>query len=254
MSKPRPATGEDTTLDWLMAGKLRIRQPVEGHRGGTDTMLLAAAAPATTGMLVDLGAGAGTAGLAVARRGGCGRFLLAEIQPRLAELAAQNIRENSLADMGSAVCADALSAPARRAAGLANGMADVLIVNPPYLTPGRSQTSPDPARATAHSFAEGGIEAWLRAAAALLKPDGRLALIHRADCLGDLLVASAGRFGGVEIIPVYPREGEPAHRIILRAVKGSRAPLRIAPPLVVHMAGGGFTPRAQALHDGRDTL
>jgi tRNA1(Val) A37 N6-methylase TrmN6 len=254
MSKPRPLQGETTTLDHLMGGKLLIRQPVEGHRGGTDTMLLAAAAPPTQGVLVDLGAGVGTAGLAVARRGGCGQAVLAEIQPHLAALASENITANALSERVRVVCADALTPAGRRAGGLANGMADVVIANPPYLTPRQTRTSPEPTRALAHSLGEAGIESWLRAAAALLLPGGRLALIHRTDALRDILNVASGRFGGIQIIPVYPREGEPSRRIILRAVKGSRAPLTIAPPLLVHGEGGGFTERAAALHTGDELL
>jgi tRNA1(Val) A37 N6-methylase TrmN6 len=42
---------------------------------------------------------------------------------------------------------------------------------------------------------------------------------------------------------------KPATRLILRGRKGSRAPLTLAPPLILH-AGGRFTPRAEALHRG----
>lgn len=254
MSKPRPAPGETTTLDVLMAGKLRIRQPVEGHRGGTDTLLLAAAAPANAGVLVDLGAGVGTAGLAVARRGACTRAILVEIQPALCELARENAAANGLDAIASVICTDALTATGRRAGGLENGLADTLISNPPYLTAGRSQTSPDHSRALAHTLHASGLEGWLRAAAALLRPGGALALIHRTDCLDAILTACAGRFGGLQITPVYPRDGAPSHRVIVRGIKGSRAPLAMAPGLILHSETGGFTPQAAALHAGEAIL
>lgn len=254
MSKPRPAPGETTTLDILMDGALKIRQPVDGHRGGTDTLLLAAAAPPAAGVLLDLGAGVGAAGLAVARRGGCAQLVLVEIQPRLADLARENAAANGLGDRTSVVCADALIPKLRQASGLANGLADALISNPPYLTAGNSQTSPDPSRALAHTLPESGLEGWLRAAAALLRPGGIFAMIHRTDCLEEILAACRGRFGALQILPVYPREGAPSHRVILRGVKGSRAPLSLAPGLVVHEPSGAFTPRATALHAGEQLL
>jgi tRNA1(Val) A37 N6-methylase TrmN6 len=133
-------------------------------------------------------------------------------------------------------------------------MADIVIANPPYLTRGRSQTSPDSSRAIAHSLGESGIESWCRAAAALLPPDGRFVMIHRADFLAEILPVFGGRFGAVEIIPVYPREGERAHRIIMRGIKGSRAPLAILPPVFLHKADGSFTPRAAALHRGDEVI
>src|SRR5579863_9820561 len=53
--------------DAYLGGRLRLRQPHEGHRAGSDAILLAAAAPETiSGVALDLGAGVGAAGLALA--------------------------------------------------------------------------------------------------------------------------------------------------------------------------------------------
>ena len=90
----------------------------------------------------------------------------------------------------------------------------------------------------------------LVAAAALLAPGGTLVMIHRPDALPALLAACEGRLGAVAVRPVLPREGEDAVRILLGGVKGSRAPLRLGPPFVLHAPGGGFTPEAEAVHRG----
>ena len=42
----------------------------------------------------------------------------------------------------------------------------------------------------------------------------------------------------------------PICRILVSAVKGSRAPLKIAPGFILHEADGRFTPEADALHRG----
>src|SRR6266480_3222587 len=55
--------------DAVLGGKLRLKQPRSGHRVGHDAILLAAACPARAGeRVVDLGAGVGAAGLALAHR------------------------------------------------------------------------------------------------------------------------------------------------------------------------------------------
>ena len=78
----------DVTEDAFLGGKLRLRQPKSGHRAGHDAMLLAAATPARPGdRVVDLGAGVGAAGLAVARRIAGIELVLVEIDEGLAELA-----------------------------------------------------------------------------------------------------------------------------------------------------------------------
>ncbi|MGH6853338.1 MAG: methyltransferase, partial [Methylocella sp.] len=74
-------------------------------------------------------------------------------------------------------------------------------------------------------------------------------LIHRPETLPQILQTLAGRAGGVTVLPVYPRQGAKAGRILVRGKKGSRAPLAIAPPLVLH-DGERFTEAADAIHRG----
>jgi tRNA1(Val) A37 N6-methylase TrmN6 len=64
-----------------------------------------------------------------------------------------------------------------------------------------------------------------------------------------ILQTLAGRVGGIAVLPVYPRRAAKAGRILVRGEKGSRAPLAIAPPLVLH-DGEGFTEAADAIHRG----
>jgi tRNA1(Val) A37 N6-methylase TrmN6 len=78
----------ELTEDGFLGGRLRLRQPKSGHRAGHDAMLLAAATAAKPGdRVVDLGAGVGAAGLAVAKRVGALRLALVEIDERLVALA-----------------------------------------------------------------------------------------------------------------------------------------------------------------------
>src|SRR5258708_11852821 len=88
----------DLTQDAVLGGALRLRQPRRGHRIGHDAILLAAACPAHSGeQVVELGAGVGAAGLALARREPDIRVMLVEIDPDLAALAAANAELNGLA-------------------------------------------------------------------------------------------------------------------------------------------------------------
>ena len=246
---------EETVEDAILGGRLRLRQPARGHRAGTDAVLLAAAIGLAEGVLVDAGAGVGAIGLAAALRSPALRVTLIERDPLTARLARANVALNGLEDRAQVVEADLTEARARRARGLTDGFADMVATNPPWLAPGAARVSPDPRRAAAHAHEEGGggLEAWMRALAALTRPGGRLALIHRADHLGEVLGACGGRFGALSVLPIHPRVGEPAHRIILRGVKGSRAPLRILPGLMLH-EGAGFTPLVEALHRGEAVL
>ncbi len=85
-------------------------------------------------------------------------------------------------------------------------------------------------------------------------PRGALVCIHRAAALPRLLASLDRRFGGIAVRPVLPRAGRPAVRVLVRAVKGSRAPFALLAPLVLHDERGAFTPEADALHRGRARL
>src|SRR6516162_488097 len=83
--------------DAILAGRLVLSQPRRGHRFGHDAILLAAACPAQPGdHVVDLGAGVGAAGLALASRVAGLSLTLVEIDPELSALAQANARQNGL--------------------------------------------------------------------------------------------------------------------------------------------------------------
>ena len=251
-----PAGQAATSLDLFLGGRLALRQRKTGHRAGTDAVLLAAAAGEPRGLVMDAGAGAGAAGLALALRAPACFVRCIEINPAAAALARENIADNALAQRADCVEADILQAESRRAAGLVEASAALVISNPPFLDPARSRLSPDAARALAHAAPpdrageEPFLARWLRACAALLSPGGRVVIIHRADALDLLLAAMKGRFGGLRLLPVLPRADAPAIRILASAVKGSRAPLCVLPPLVLHGPDGRFTEQAEAIHRG----
>ena len=80
-------------------------------------------------------------------------------------------------------------------------------------------------------------------------------MIARPQSLEPILAALGGRFGKVEILPVQPRPDEPAIRIVVRAVRASRAALSLLPPLSLHEAGSDrFSARADAINNGRASL
>jgi len=95
------------------------------------------------------------------------------------------------------------------------------------------------------------FERWLRTASAILKPSGQVSIIARPESLSDILVALGKRFGGVEITPVCPRGGVDAIRILVTAIKGSRARLSLRDRIVVHGGpGNGFSDLMKQLNNG----
>ena len=255
MSADPPATTTDSLLD----GALRLRQPLRGHRVGTDAILLAAAAPmAAADRLIDIGAGVGAVGLAMAQRSAGAQVMLVEIDAALATLAQENAVLNNLGERVRVIAADFMSAPERRKAGLAAGAADLIVTNPPFFEPERVRASADASRARAHVLEDAGgahpLRRWIVAALALLAPGGCFVMIHRPEALPVILAACARRLGSLAILPVHPHADAPAHRLLIGGVKGARGPLRLLPALALHEPKGGFTPLAQAIHRGETTI
>ena len=246
MSDAPAALSEDDFL----GGKLRLKQPKRGHRAGHDAMLLAAATPARAGeRVVDLGAGVGAAGLAVASRIADIDLVLVERDEALVEIARANLVANRL--KGRAVALDvAASTAAFAAAGLQPDSVDRVLMNPPFNDPSRHQASPDPMRRAAHEEGDDTLATWMRGVRRILKPAGTVSLIWRADELGRVLSTLESGFGALMVLPVYPRPDAEAIRILVRATKGSRASPALLPGIVLNGPTGRAPDDVQAVLNG----
>jgi tRNA1(Val) A37 N6-methylase TrmN6 len=234
MSEPAPGPTHDLTEDAFLGGQLRLKQKRSGHRAGHDAILLAAATAARPGdRVVDLGAGIGTAGLALAKRIVGLDLTMVEIDPELAALARANAAANAIA--ADAIVLDVTAdAHAFAANGLTPDSADIVLMNPPFNDPARHRGSPDQQRQTAHVATEQTLAAWVHAARRILKSGGALTLIWRADGIADVLTALSRGFGSLAVLPVHGEAARPAIRVLVRAVKGGKAPTRILPGLMLN--------------------
>jgi len=233
----------------VLGGRLQLRQPRRGHRVGHDAILLAAATNGLAGeRAVELGAGVGAAGLALAWRCSGLAVTLVDDDETLVALAADNARANDLAGRVRAVALDVAAAAVRFAeAGLAMGSADRVLMNPPFNDPQRQQASPDQSRRAAHMGDPDTLATWVVAASRLLRPGGTLTLIYRAEGLADVLSALDGHFGAIAVTPVHPKPSAPAIRVLVSATAQSRAALTIQPGLILAEADGRPSRAADAI-------
>jgi tRNA1(Val) A37 N6-methylase TrmN6 len=243
------------TRDAFLGGRLTVSQPDKGFRAGLDSVLLGAAVNAGSRSLLDLGAGVGTATLvAMAELTGLSGTLV-EADPAMAALAVLNLGANGMADRGKVLQLD-LTAPGRirAAAGLATDHFTTVIANPPFFDPGRG-SAPSVARADARHMDDDALDRWVKTAASHAAPGGEVIFIHVADALPLLLAAFTQRFGAVSVLPLLPRDGEPAGRVLVRGIKGSRAPFALLAARVLHEpTGRTFRPEFDAIFRGTARL
>jgi tRNA1(Val) A37 N6-methylase TrmN6 len=202
---------------------------------------------------VDLGAGIGAAGLALATRVGGLDLVFVDLDRRLAELARNNAMGNGIA--AESIVLDLTSPPdAFTAVGLMPDSVDVVMMNPPFNNPARHPGSPDRAREAAHVATPSTLEDFVHAARRMLKSKGVLTMIWRADGLADVLSALGRGFGSVAILPVHGDAAKPAIRVLVRAVKGGRAPTQLLPALLLNDQSAVSKKKLDAVLEGRDVL
>lgn len=236
-------TGEaqDFTEDHLLNGRVALRQPRQGFRAGLDAVLLAAFVPARPGETVlEAGPGSGAVFLCLAARVPGLAIRAVEREPAMADLARGNAaRAGLMAQIETGDVADL--ALARGLGPVAHGFA-----NPPYW-PGGTPPPGAIRRAATHE-AGPGLGDWVGFLAAAIAPRGSLSLILPAARFDAAVAAmrDAG-FGAMEMLPLWPRAGMAAKRVLLRARKGARGPARILPGLLLHEADGRFSKAADAI-------
>jgi len=234
----------ETTDGTLLGGRVSYRQFAKGHRSGFEPVLLAAAIPAKPGeKILEAGSGAGAALLCLAHRVPGVIGLGIEIDPALAALANENFKNNGLGDI-HAEQADITTLPP-------NPVFDHAMANPPWHD-SASTTSPDANRALAHHAGPGVLAAWVAALATCLKPRGTITLILPAAAFAEAAAClTALGCGGISLLPLWPRAGQPAKQIIISATRGAKTPAKILPGLILHDESG-ITPAANAiLRDAR---
>lgn len=233
--------------DTLLGGSVRLRQPKEGFRAAIDTVLLAAAIPARPGQnVLEPGTGSAAAALCLVHRVESIKITGFDINPKSISLAKANVALNSASEKILVETGDvAARLPKRFDAAF-----EQVMMNPPYLPDTSSHVSPDPDRALATMESKANLKRWLKYGHDALRHKGYLTVIHRADRLDEIIQTLSSNLGGVTVLPLWPRKGEEAKRVILQVRKGVRSPARILPGLVIHKSDGSYTDAAASVLKG----
>ena len=245
-----PHSDTSVSLTHLLGGRVKVMQPAKGYRIGMDGALLAAACAGLNprGRALELGCGAGGALLSLQAR--CPDLVLTGIErePVYAVLA----QDNSGLNASSAGIIEGDIGKGFKTFGLARF--DLVFSNPPYFDDPNLLRAPHEAKRPAW-IADDGLAAWLDFALAAVRDGGDIVFIHRADRLGDLLAGLAPKAGSFIVRPIQPFAGKEAKRVLVRAQRLGKAPLRLLPPLVLHDGGERkHTPEVETILRGEAVL
>lgn len=239
------------TDDDFLNGLVKLRQPQKGYRAGTDALLLAASLPAMDGKLLEVGAGIATPSICYLAR------LAGEFSPQItaiekfedvAELAQHNIRKNGFEAQINLLKVDIFdSAAAHEKHGLMADSFDHIFSNPPFFDSAKGKISNNDYKAMAHSMKHEDLQLWLIFMVRLLKNKAYLSIIYPMEHLYSVLKILENRVGDIRIRPIFSKYNAPATRFLLRAKKGSRAPLKMLPDLVLRHDDGQVTDFAEGI-------
>lgn len=232
----------ELTDDAFLGGRVQAWQPAQGFRAGLDSVTLAAAVSARAKEhICELGTGVGVAALCLAARVRDLHITAVEIDDDLAALAEANARRNDAPI--DVLIADVLKRPRT----LARQSFHHVLTNPPFHDIGRGTRAPDVVKARATSAYTSDLVTWLRFARALTRPKGTVTAILPPEQIPLALQALAPEGHGAEIIPLWPKPGAPAKRVIIRTRMNAKSPLQLHAGLILNTTLGKPTPEAEAV-------
>ena len=227
----------------VLDGKVKILQPEKGFKVCTDSIMLAAACPAKKGdRVLDAGCGVGTVGLCVNERVGGVDLVGVDVQNLSVDMAKKNVVLNEIE-------AEIILSDIRDYKVDSKDRFDFIVCNPPYMESGMHKASPVEHKAISNGHIYGDIELldWVKSSLSLLKSGGMLVMVHRADVVHRLIEYLNKSFGAIELISLWPKEGKEAKRVIVRAIKDRKTPIKIHYGLVLHDSDGTYTDQAEKI-------
>ncbi len=228
----------DVSEDYLLGGRVLIKQPKDGYRVSMDALFLSAAVqPDADDTVLDIGAGVGATALCLASRVPTCRVVGVELNHDYVRLASENVRLNHLKDRVEILRGTLKSPPPRLAAG---SYAHVM-TNPPYFMEGEGRLSPNKGKTDANHQTEATLAQWINFSLLMAKPKGSITFIYKADRLDALLHHFHGKMGDVCVFPLWPGNGKPAKRVLVRGIKNSDKAMKLMPGLVLHESDGRYT-------------
>ncbi len=245
-TKAAEEAASDVVMQEFMGGTVRLVQYRDGYRISMDTMMLAAAVPAKAGeRVLEGGVGAGGASILLAHRVPGVYVHGIDMQHDMLALAKQNVSVNKLKGYITLEhnCITDLSG--------GEGIYDHVMVNPPYLAAGTAIRSPQATKGLARMDSNASLRDWMKFCVHKAKNRGTITIIYPADRMDEVISHMYRRVGDIKVMPLWPRAGVPAKRVIIQGRKGVHGASMILPGLVLHEEGRGNTEEAAAiLRDG----
>ncbi|MCR5824517.1 MAG: tRNA1(Val) (adenine(37)-N6)-methyltransferase [Lachnospiraceae bacterium] len=204
-----------------------------------DAVLLSGFAKAKPGEnVLDMCTGTGILPLLMSAKTEARHFSALEIQAESADMARRSVAMNSLEEKIDIVTGDVKEAS--RIFGRASF--DVVTVNPPYMTAGHGEVNPEDAKAIARHEVLCTLEDVVREAAAVLKTNGRIYMVHKPFRLTEIFATMQKyKLEPKELRVVYPYADKEPNMVLVAAVKGGKSGITVDKPLIIYKEKDEYT-------------
>ena len=230
---------ENERLDDLQRNGLKIIQKTDGFCFGMDAVLLSGFASVKPGeRALDLGTGAGIIPLLLSAKTKGDHFTGLEIQTEIMKMAQRSVALNGLEKKIDIIQGDIKEAS--RIFGAASF--DVVTSNPPYMNDAHGLKNPGDVKAISRHEVLCTLEDVVREGTKALKPGGRFYMVHRPHRLAEIItVMRQYKLEPKRMKFVHPFADKDANMVLIEAVRGGGAWLKLEPPVIVYKEPGVYT-------------
>lgn len=230
---------ENERLDDLQRNGLKIIQRTDGFCFGMDAVLLSGFAAVKPGeQALDLGTGTGIIPLLLSAKTKGEHFTGLEIQTEIMKMAQRSVALNGLEKKIEIIQGDIKEAS--RILGAASF--DVVTSNPPYMNDAHGLKNPGDVKAISRHEVLCTLEDVIREGTRALKPGGRFYMVHRPHRLAEIItVMKQYKLEPKRMKFVHPFVDKDANMVLIEAVRGGGAWLKLEPPVIVYKEPGVYT-------------
>ena len=226
-------------LDDLHRNQYKIIQNPEKFCFGMDAVLLSGFARVLDGeVVIDLGTGTGIIPILLEAKTCGSHFTGLEIQEESADMARRSVSYNGLQEKIDIVTGDI-----KEASGIFKPASfDVVTSNPPYMNHNHGLVNPNMPKAIARHELLCTLEDVIRESARLLRPGGRLYMVHRPTRLVEIInTLTSYKLEPKRMRMVHPYINKEPNMVLIEAIRGGKPMLKMDPPLIVYKEPNVYT-------------
>lgn len=241
---------DNERIDDLQIKGYKIIQDKTAFCFGMDAVLLSDFAVVKKNeKVLDMCTGTGIVPILLAAKTEGGEFAGLEIQEKMAKMAGRSVVLNGLEEKIKITCGDV-----KEATNIyGRNSFEVITCNPPYMNQNHGLKNPDEPKAIARHEVLMSFEDLASQSYSILKPGGRLYLVHRPHRLSELIATlKKHRLEPKRLRFVHPFLYEAANMVLIEAFKDGKEQMRIDSPIIVYSEPGVYTKQIYDIYGYED--